>query len=165
MAKNKETSSRGTGKGNKLLSGTREQLIKDLRRVHKLFPNSNPDRDFYRAHGKYSDAAWKVHFSRFKRFVAEAGVTSAAAVCWHLYQAAKLLQRDFSEQEAREIDTAFNRVYAVLPPILDEESERAVTEVLAKMEEEESIEAEECKRIAAGLREKFVTRPAGATWS
>ena len=72
MAKNKETSTRGTGKGKKLLSGTREQLIKDLQRVHKLFPDANPDRDFYRAHGKYTDAAVKVHFSRFKEFAAAA---------------------------------------------------------------------------------------------
>ena len=72
MAKNKETSTRGTGKGQKLLSGTRDQLIKDLQRVHKLFPDANPDRDFYRQHGKYADAAWKKHFSRFKDFAAAA---------------------------------------------------------------------------------------------
>jgi len=72
MAKNKETSHRGTGKGQKLLSGTRDQLIKDLQRVHKVFPTAQPDRDFYRVHGKYSDAAVKVHFSRFKDFAAAA---------------------------------------------------------------------------------------------
>jgi len=72
MAKNKETSYRGTGKGQKLLSGTRDQLIKDLQRVHKVFPTAQPDRDFYRVHGKYSDAAVKVHFSRFKEFAAAA---------------------------------------------------------------------------------------------
>lgn len=127
-------------------SSTRDQLIKDLQRVHKLFPTAKPDRDFYRAHGRYTDAAWKEHFPRFKDFVAEAGVTPAAAVCWHLYQAAKLLQRDFSEQETREIQTAFDRVYSVLPSTLDEESQRAVMEVLAKMEEEERLEAEE-KRL------------------
>jgi hypothetical protein len=140
---NAMTRSKGTGKGQKLSSGTREQLIKDLQRVHKLFPNSNPDRDFYRAHGKYADAAWKAHFPRFKDFVAEAGITPAAAVCWHMYQAAKLLLRDFSEQETREIQTAFDRVYSVLPSTLDEESQRAVAETLVAMEEEERIEAEE----------------------
>jgi hypothetical protein len=72
MAKNKETSHRGAGKGQKLLSGTRDQLIKDLQRVHKVFPTAEPDRDFYRVHGKYSDAAVKVHFSRFKDFAAAA---------------------------------------------------------------------------------------------
>ena len=72
MAKNKEISHRGTGKGQKLVSGTRDQLIKDLQRVHKVFPTSQPDRDFYRVHGKYSDAAVKVHFSRFKDFAAAA---------------------------------------------------------------------------------------------
>ena len=39
MAKNKEASTRGTGNGQKLLSGTRDQLIKDLQRVHKVFPD------------------------------------------------------------------------------------------------------------------------------
>jgi len=68
----KETSTRGAGKGQKLLSGTRDQLIKDLQRVHKVFPTAQPDRDFYRVHGKYTDAAVKVHFSRFKDFAAAA---------------------------------------------------------------------------------------------
>ena len=61
----RKTSTRGAGKGRKLLSGTRDQLIKDLQRIHKVFPTAEPDRDFYRAHGKYADAAVKVHFSRF----------------------------------------------------------------------------------------------------
>jgi hypothetical protein len=68
----KETSHRRTGRGQKLLSGTRDQLIKDLQRVHKVFPTAEPDRDFYRAHGKYADAAVKVHFSRFKDFATAA---------------------------------------------------------------------------------------------
>ena len=68
----KNASTRGTGKGQKLLSGTRDQLIKDLQRVHKVFPTAQPDRDFYRVHGKYTDAAVKVHFSRFKDFAAAA---------------------------------------------------------------------------------------------
>ena len=68
----KETSTRGAGKGQRLSSGTREQLIRDLQRVHKVFPTAKPDRDFYRVHGKYSDAAVKVHFSRFKDFAAAA---------------------------------------------------------------------------------------------
>src|ERR1700741_902075 len=68
----KETSHRGTGRGQKLVSGTRDQLIKDLQRVHKVFPTAQPDRDFYRVHGKYTDTAVKVHFSRFKDFAAAA---------------------------------------------------------------------------------------------
>ena len=75
MAIKKEVSTRGTGKGQKQLSGTREQLVKDLQRVHKLFPNANPDRDFYRAHGKFPDAAWKQYFPHFKDFVREAAVS------------------------------------------------------------------------------------------
>ena len=86
----KETSPRGAGKGQKPLSGTHDQFVKD--------------------------------------FVAEAGVTPAAAsVCWHLNQAFKLLQRDFRDHESREIDRAFNRVYSVLPP-LEEESQRVGNE-------------------------------------
>jgi hypothetical protein len=68
----KEASTRGAVKGQKLLSGTRDQLIQDLQRVHKVFPTAVPDRDFYRVHGKYTDAAVKVHFSRFKDFAAAA---------------------------------------------------------------------------------------------
>jgi len=68
----KQTSHRGTGKGQKPLSGTRDQLIKDLQRVHRVFPTAVPDRDFYRQHGKYADVAWKTHFARFKDFAAAA---------------------------------------------------------------------------------------------
>lgn len=51
---------------------SRRALILDLQRVLKVFPTAQPDRDFYRVHGKYSDAAVKVHFSRFKDFAAAA---------------------------------------------------------------------------------------------
>src|SRR5579862_5844633 len=57
-------------KSAKLVSRT--ALIKDLQHVLKVFPGSQPDRDFYRVHGKYTDAAVKVHFSRFKDFAAAA---------------------------------------------------------------------------------------------
>src|ERR1700740_2074704 len=95
----KETSTRGAGKGQKLLSGTRDQLIKDLQRVHKVFPTAQPDRDFYRVHGKYTDAAVKVHFSRFKDF-AKAAVPemtseeSAAKALWHIGRAIALVEED-----------------------------------------------------------------------
>jgi hypothetical protein len=76
LAKNKNTSSKGTVAGHK---PTREQVLKDLQRVHKLFPDANPDRDFYRAHGKYADSDWKSYFSTFKAFVKEAGVVPQIA--------------------------------------------------------------------------------------
>ena len=107
MARNKETSTRVTGKGQKLLSGTRAQLIKDLRRVQKLFPDANPDRDFFRQHGKYADAAWKKHFSRFKDFVAASGVASAyPQLMWHLKQVYAILSTrgdQLSDQDARNL--------------------------------------------------------------
>lgn len=63
------------------------------------------------------------HDQFVKQFVEETGVSPAAAsVCWHLNQSFKLLQRDFSGQESREIDATFKRVYSVLPP-LEEESQ------------------------------------------
>ena len=138
VAKNKETSTRGTGKGQKPSSGTRDQLIKDLQRVHKVFPQADPDRDFYRVHGKYGDAAWKAHFPRFKDFVAEAEVTPAAAVIRHLNQAAKLLQRDFNQQEAQKIQAAFDKVYSLLPSTMDAESEERVRAVLEMMATDET---------------------------
>jgi hypothetical protein len=51
---------------------SRKALIEDMQRVLRTFPTAQPDRDFYRVHGKYSDAAVKVHFSRFKDFAAAA---------------------------------------------------------------------------------------------
>ncbi|MFZ3330286.1 MAG: hypothetical protein WA197_06615 [Candidatus Acidiferrales bacterium] len=51
---------------------SRKALIEDMQRVLRTFPTAQPDRDFYRVHGKYSDAAVKVHFSHFKDFAAAA---------------------------------------------------------------------------------------------
>ena len=51
---------------------SRKALIEDMQRVLRTFPTAQPDRDFYRVHGEYSDAAVKVHFSRFKDFAAAA---------------------------------------------------------------------------------------------
>ena len=115
-AKNKETSHRGAGKGQKLLSGTRDQLIKDLQRVHKVFPTANPDRDFYRQHGKFADAAWKEHFPRFKDFVAASGVDSAyPQLMWHLKQVHAILSTrgdQQSDQEARNVRHELYRLFS-----------------------------------------------------
>jgi hypothetical protein len=73
-----------------------------LQRVHKVFPTAVPDRDFYRKHGKYADAAWKEHFPRFKDFVGAALRTPAETVVWHIDQAAELIKQhaaSFSEQD------------------------------------------------------------------
>ncbi len=143
----KETSTRGTGKGGKLPSGTEDQLIKDLQRVHKLFPNTEPDRDFYRAHGRYTDAAWKEHFSRFKVFVAEAGLLPPfRQACYFLDRIAEELQqgwKDFSEQEREIIHEKMANFEAMLTARI--ESQRAVRETLAAMAEEERLESEESK--------------------
>lgn len=149
MAKNEETSTRGTGKGRKLLSGTRDQLIKDLQRVHKVFPTAEPDRDFYRVHGKYSDAAVKVHFSRFKDFVAAAKptLTPFAAACRHLEQAAGLLKqygKNLSDDELREINGSLFGKVEWLNQELEDFTDRMHVVVLAEMAEQQRLEAEEC---------------------
>ena len=163
----KQTSTRGAGKGQKLLSGTRDQLIKDLQRVHKVFPTAVPDRDFYRQHGKYSDAAWKEHFPRFKDFVAAARptLTPFAAACRHFEQAAALLKqhgKDLSEQELRELDDIFNKV-EWLVPALNDYGEREITETFKAMAEEARIKAEEYARAAARVHEELATTPAVET--
>jgi len=153
MAKNKETSTRGTGKGQKLLSGTRDQLVEDLQHVHKLFPTAVPDRDFYRKHGKYADAAWKKHFSRFKDFVAAAGLTPFEAACRYLEQAAERLQQhlrqqhaehagDLSKKERKKLHLSFDKIDLLLLGE-DEQIKRANYAAYAVMEEEERLEAEE----------------------
>ncbi len=118
MPKNKETTTHGAGKGQKLLSGTREQLIKDLRRVHKLFPQADSDRDFYRAHGKFTDAAWKAHFAKFKDFVAASGVASAyPQLMWHLKQVYAILSTradQLSDQDARNVRHELYRLFSAV---------------------------------------------------
>jgi hypothetical protein len=151
MAKNKETSTRGTSKGQKLLSGTRDQLMKDLQRVHKLFPTAVPNRDFYRKHGKYADAACKEHFPRFKDFVAAAGLTPVKAVCWYLDQAAEVLKQHAEDLSEQELEIIIDKSHRVLPIDLSEESQRRVSEALARYEEKSDREIDE---ILAMMKEE-----------
>jgi hypothetical protein len=58
---------------------SKKALIDDLQRVKKEFPKANITRDFYRIQGSFSEAAWHKHFSTFKDFVAEAGLTPSKA--------------------------------------------------------------------------------------
>jgi len=158
----KQTSTRGTGKGQKVVSGTRDQLIKDIQRVHKVFPTAEPDRDFYRQQGKFADAAWKEHFPRFKDFVAAASptLTAFAAACRYFEQATKLLKQhgeNLSEQEIRELDNIFYKVWWLVPA-LEDYSDRMVTETFEAMAEEARMEAEHYKGCAC--MEKVWT-PAG----
>jgi hypothetical protein len=146
----KKTSARGAGKGQKLLSGTRDQLIRDLQHVHKLFPTAVPDRDFYRKHGKYADAAWKEHFPRFKDFVAAAKptLTPFAAACRYFEQAVKLLEQHgkhlsgtLGEQEIEELYFIFCGTDLV--STLEEHSNRVDDEIFARIAEQDRLEAEE----------------------
>jgi len=144
----RKTSTRGTGRGQKLLFGTRDQLIKDLQRVHKVFPTANPDRDFYRQHGKFADAAWKEHFPRFKDFVVAARPTLPPfeAACRYLEQAAGLLKqhgKNLSDDELREINRSLFGKVEWLNQELEDFSDRVIDKILAEMEDEERIEAEE----------------------
>ena len=144
----KNTSTRGAGKGQKLLSGTPGQLIKDLQHVHKLFPTAVPDRDFYRKHGKYADTAWKEHFPRFKDFVVAARPTLPPfeAACRHLEQAAGLLKqhgKNLSDDELREINRSLFGKVEWLNQELEDFSDRVIDKILVEMEDEERIEAEE----------------------
>jgi hypothetical protein len=64
--------SSGTAGGQKKATATREELLKDFRRIHKNFPNAVITRDFYRAHGKYTDQVVAV-YGKLKDLVKEAG--------------------------------------------------------------------------------------------
>jgi hypothetical protein len=150
MAKNKETSTRGAGKGQKLLSGTRDQLVKDLQHVHKLFPTAVPDRDFYRKHGKYADAAWKEHFPRFKDFVAAAKptLTPFAAACRYFEQGVKLLEqhgKHLNEQEIRELYLIFEEVGGLVPA-LNDYLNKMDDEIFARMNAEDEAEEKRLKQ-------------------
>jgi hypothetical protein len=156
MAKNKETSTRGAGKGQRFSSGTEDQLIEDLQRVHKLFPNAQPDKDFYRAHGVYADAAWKEHFSRFEGFDAEAGLLPPGPqILYFMNRAVEAIQRggkDFSEQEREFLREKIANIQAMFQAMLTAriESQRAVAETLAAMEEKKRLEAEETRLTVKG---------------
>jgi hypothetical protein len=53
-------------------AATREQMISDVQRVHKLFPQAVITRDFFRTHSKYIEKAWTQYFSTFSDLVREA---------------------------------------------------------------------------------------------
>jgi hypothetical protein len=137
----KETST--TGNEYKFTAGSHNALIRDLQRVQVLFPNPNPDLDYYRAHGEFTDEAWKQEFPRFEDFLAEARVTTVIEVCWHLRQAAWLL-RDMDSIEkwdSYDVEAALKNVHAAMPPsdgTRAEKMERLFKEVLSREEEPNS---------------------------
>lgn len=119
----KETST--TGKEYRFKFGSLHAVITDLQRVQVLFPNPNPDLDYYRAHAEFSDEAWKSYFPTFEDFLAEARVTTVIEIIWHLRQAAKLL-RDMDSIEkwdSYDVEAALKNVHASLPPT-DEEVQK-----------------------------------------
>jgi len=148
--------SKGSGNeesNGKLSSGTEDQLIEDLQRVHKLRPNAEPDIDFYRAHGKYADAAWEEHFSRFNRFVGEAGLLlppDRQAMFW-AYRLVEVLQQhreEISKQGMKLIRAELRKVSELT------KSDKAISETLA-----EKTERRKC--IFAGMHEEFGIKGAG----
>src|ERR1700675_3398821 len=62
-----------TEPGQKPTHGTREQLVADIKKIRKNFPDATLTRDFYRKHGRYADIAWAEYFPAFKAFVGAGG--------------------------------------------------------------------------------------------
>src|SRR5271169_2289381 len=60
-------------------SATRDQLLVDIRRIHKNFPDATITRDFYRQQGSFTDKAWSLYFPKFSNLVKEAGCEPAVA--------------------------------------------------------------------------------------
>jgi len=97
---------------------SRTALIKDLQHVLKVFPGSQPDRDFYRVHGRFSDVAWKTHFARFKDFAAAAQPRLTAQDAFvqtvqHLDKAIDLIQKyevDGSGWDKYQLDGVYVRI-------------------------------------------------------
>jgi hypothetical protein len=74
LAQNKQD---GTAGGQKKATATREQLLSDIRRIYKLFPNVVITRDFYRVHGKFLERTWSQYWPKFSDMVKEAGCEPA----------------------------------------------------------------------------------------
>jgi hypothetical protein len=55
-------------------SATADNCILDLRRLQEIHPDKSITRNFYRVHGKYSDATWQQHFGTFHEFRRQAGL-------------------------------------------------------------------------------------------
>ena len=59
---------------NKYPTGTADQIIEDVRRLHLLDPNKYITRNFYRAHGLYPERVWTSRFGTWKEVRREAGL-------------------------------------------------------------------------------------------
>lgn len=55
-------------------NATSDDCIEDLRNLQKEFPLKAITRNFYRHHGKYSDATWSRHFGTFHEYRRQAGL-------------------------------------------------------------------------------------------
>jgi len=55
-------------------TATAEDCINDLRNLQNKFPLKSISRNFYRNHGKYSDATWNQHMGTFHEFRRQAGL-------------------------------------------------------------------------------------------
>src|SRR5208337_1749524 len=66
--------------GQKKATATREQLLTDVRRIHKVFPDAVITRDFYRQHGGFLERTWSLYWPKFSDMVREAGCEPAKPV-------------------------------------------------------------------------------------
>lgn len=55
-------------------NATADNCIDDLRKLQQEYPLKAITRNFYRHHGKYSDATWSQHFGTFHEFRRQAGL-------------------------------------------------------------------------------------------
>lgn len=58
----------------KILFGTAEECIRDLRLLAETNPTLSISRNFYRVHGRYADSVWNEHFGTFEEFKRQAGL-------------------------------------------------------------------------------------------
>jgi hypothetical protein len=59
---------------------TAEDCLKDIATIRQKYPFEDVSRDFYRIHGKYSDATWSRHFGTFAQFKRKGGIGKSQIV-------------------------------------------------------------------------------------
>jgi hypothetical protein len=73
----------------KLIEGSRDAIIADIRRLVEAEPDRVIGRNYYRVHGRYAESAWSAHFGTWSEAKKQANITPSRHVQNHEKHIAK----------------------------------------------------------------------------
>ena len=105
----------------KLMDGTRDECIEDLRQLAIDHPEVSIGRNYYRVHGKYAESVWSAWAGTFEEFKRQAGVKLSRqqhaherAIAKHAsvdhYRAMNIERADWAEKYVRDNNNRFKTI-------------------------------------------------------